>query len=73
MRAGREECDCPLCDGPAQAAELIGLDTQRIECPNCTTYQISDALRKLLAAVPAPPRMRGAVLEVSLSCPGNTH
>jgi hypothetical protein len=48
----QEECECPLCDGTAKAAELIGLETRRIECPKCTTYEISEGLERILADNP---------------------
>jgi len=48
----QEACECPLCDGPAKAAELIELGTRRIECPKCTTYEISEGLERILADNP---------------------
>jgi hypothetical protein len=53
MRAThQEERECPLCDGPAKAAYLHGLDTWRIECAKCTTYEISEGLEVILASDP---------------------
>jgi hypothetical protein len=47
------KCKCPLCgDEGAQSVELTGLATQRIECPTCTTYEISEGLKQILATEP---------------------
>src|ERR1039458_9465127 len=55
MTNGRQ-CKCPLCDGSAQTATLIGLATSRIECEKCTTYEISEGLEKILADNPEAKR-----------------
>lgn len=52
MTPNKEECKCPLCDGPAQAVPLIGLAARRIFCRKCTTYEISEGLEGILAANP---------------------
>jgi hypothetical protein len=45
-------CRCPLCDREAQAVELAGLGMKRVECPYCTTYEISDRVERFLKEKP---------------------
>jgi hypothetical protein len=52
MRTEKVECECPLCDGPAQAVPLNGLAARRIFCGKCTTYEISEGLEGILADNP---------------------
>jgi hypothetical protein len=52
MSPNKEECKCPLCDGPAQAVPLTGLAARRIYCGKCTTYEISEGLEGILADNP---------------------
>jgi hypothetical protein len=49
MNPNKKECKCPLCGRLAQALELK--PGQRIECKEkCTTYEISEGLKQLLAS-----------------------
>lgn len=45
-------CKCPLCDRQAQAVELAGMAARRVECPYCTTYEISHRVEQFLSEKP---------------------
>ena len=66
MRTRREECQCRLCDGRAQAVPLIGLAARRIECEKCTSYEISEGLEGILADNPEAKELYGLCLPLDV-------